>query len=178
MTDQNLDQQYSLLFSVRRSVRYHMRRCRFFDRLNMTTSAMAVIFGSATMAALLAQADQRYAITAAAIVTIFAAADLVIGSARMARLHTDLAKRFIVLEQAVQKPNKPTANQITTWNSSRLDIEAEEPPVLRALDSICHNELLRAMGIKKGAVTITWYQRLFAQLLDLRDHTITATQTN
>ena len=28
----------------------------------------------------------------------------------------------------------------------RLELETTEPPALRALDTICHNELLRAVG--------------------------------
>jgi hypothetical protein len=45
--------------------------------------------------------------------------------------------------------------------------------VLRVLDSICHNELLRAMGYDRSQyVEIAWYQRLLAQFVDVREHAI------
>jgi hypothetical protein len=54
-----------------------------------------------------------------------------------------------------------------------LAIEADEPPILRVLDAICHNELLRAMGYpKEREAQIAWYQRLLASFVDIREHAI------
>jgi hypothetical protein len=38
-----------LLFGVRRSIRYHMRRRRFFDRLDFWTRFLTVITGGGTV---------------------------------------------------------------------------------------------------------------------------------
>jgi hypothetical protein len=153
-----------LLFGVRRSVRYHSRRRMFFDRLHTVTSALGVIFGSATILAVLTEAGPRYAVLAAAVVTIFSALDLVIGTDRSARLHQDLAeKRMMSLTTA------PTAKDLKDCGGERLDIESDEPPVLRVLDVLCHNELCRAMGRERSHMAkVAWYQRLFAQLIDVR----------
>ena len=57
--------------------------------------------------------------------------------------------------------------------AGRLEIERDEPPVLRVLDSICHSELLRATGYDRSQyVEIAWYQRLLAQFVDVREHAI------
>lgn len=45
---------HNLLFGVRRSIRYHQRRRRFFDNLARGKTWLAFVFGSAAMATLLA----------------------------------------------------------------------------------------------------------------------------
>jgi len=49
----------------------------------------------------------------------------------------------------------------------RLAIESDEPPTLRVLDSLCHNEVLRALGQEAHRVgPISGWQRLFAHVFD------------
>jgi hypothetical protein len=55
----------------------------------------------------------------------------------------------------------------------RLEIEANEPPVKRVLDSLCHNDLCRAMGCAPDQfVQVKLYQRMFAQFVDINQHKI------
>lgn len=165
-------QHHDLLFSVRRSVRYHNRRRMFFDRLHLLSSAVGVVFGSATIISLLSSFGTLYTVLSASVVTVFSTVDLVVGSAQMARLHADLARRFITLEKKIITA-VCDQTELTKLVAERLDIEADEPPVLRVLDSLCHNELMRAMGYEKERfLTILWYQRLFAQIFDLREYRI------
>jgi hypothetical protein len=42
------------------------------------------------------------------------------------------------------------ATALAAFTARRLEIEADEPPILKVLDSVCHNELLRAMGYDKS----------------------------
>jgi hypothetical protein len=49
----------------------------------------------------------------------------------------------------------------------------EEPPVLRVLDALCHNEELRAMGYATSQMAkIGWLQRLLAPFIDIRSDKI------
>ena len=160
---------YKLQFGIRRSVRYHMRREAFYSFLNRITSAMAVIFGSAAMASLLTDINNRYAVLAAAVVTVFSAFDLVIGTASMARLHSDLRRRFLTLEKRLALMHEPDAQQLADMQNARLDIEADEPPILRALDTICHNDLLRAEGYPMDSgvyIPLKLYQRWTAHIIN------------
>lgn len=169
------DMRHSLLFGVRRSVRYHSRRRQFFDRYRLFTNAVSVIFGSAAIAAVLSPLGKEYTVGAAAVVTVFSLIDLVVGSARMARLHEDLGRQFIELEKETISiaEGQFTEENALRLTAARLSIEADEPPVKRVLDSLCHNELLRAMGYgREEFVKVRWYQRLFAQLLDIQEHHI------
>lgn len=168
-----IDSLHDLLFGVRRSIRYHVRRRMFFDRLNLTASAVSVIFGSAAMAAMLGDLGRGWVTAAAAVVTVVSAINLVVGAARMARLHADLARRFVELEQQIVLASGAAESAVSRFTATRLGIEAEEPPVLRVLDSLCHNELMRAMGYPPAdLLRIRWYQRLLAQILDIEDHAI------
>ena len=164
----------SLLFSIRRSIRYHNRRRMFFDRLNIVSNALSVIFGSTTFFALLPAIElQCLAIGAAAMVTIISTINMVVGSVRAARLHSDLARRFIELEKKLVADGAPNKKLLSDITQERLDIEADEPPALIVLDAICHNELMRSMGYKEERMLrIGPFQRLLAQIVDYRRHTI------
>lgn len=163
----------NVLFDVRRSVRYHIRRRRFFDRLDQFTNMLGLVFGSTAVYGVMNDnADLKpLAIGAAAIVTIFSAINLVVGSARQAREHADFARQFVDLEK---KMNATLSEQLLQEiTHARLAIEAEEPPIMRVLDCICHNELCQALGYEERA-KITWIQRLFAQVFDIRPDLIKA----
>lgn len=163
------DDGYDLLFGVRRSIRYHLRRQRFFERWHAFTNAVSVVFSSAVLAVLIGELSDFWVILAAAVVTLFAVTDLVIGTSRMATLHNELARRFIFLEKKTHKARADDPATLTRLIDERLDIEADEPPPLRVLDCLCHNELLRAMDYAPDCgqyARVRWWQRLTAQFFD------------
>lgn len=164
-------QSHELLFDVRRSVRYHDHRKQFFDRLHNLTAIVGLVFGSATMVSLLAEADSIITISMALVVTTMSAIDLVVGFSKAARLHSDLSHEFIILEKDIVLKENPNTKQLAKFTARRLDIELKEPPVLRVLDTICHNELARSMGYDKSEYKeIGWFQRMMADLIDIGAH--------
>ncbi len=176
MGDENEKKLKDLLFGVRRSIRYHNRRTRFFDRTHKLSTFLSALGGTATLASVLAKAGPAWTLSCALAVAVFSVIDLVVGTAQAARLHNDLSKRFFALEKSIISLKAPEAENIAELTAQRLDIEADEPPPLKVLDSMCHNELLRAMGYDKSEfVEIKWYQRRFSQLFDLREHIIRRT---
>ncbi|HFT8585412.1 TPA: hypothetical protein ACGSTF_004715 [Pseudomonas aeruginosa] len=165
------DRWHEMLFGIRRPIRYHQRRRSFFDRLDQGSNMLSVIFGSAAIYGILEREYQAVALMASALVTVLASINLVVGSAQRARAHSDFSRRYVELEKHMLGcPNEQNLRQVS---ADRLGIEAEEPPVLHVLNAICHNEMMRAMGYKKEKLAkIGWCQRLFAQLIDLREHSI------
>lgn len=164
-----------LLFGVRRSIRYHTRRWRFYDRVSSWCKFLSVLGGTAAISVVLAKFGSEWTISSAAVVVFFSSLDLVIGSAQKARLHNDFSRQFVELEKDILIKEGMTTSDIKGFTARRLEIEAQEPPPLRILDMICHNELCRAMGYsEKHQVTIKWYQRLFCQIIDLGDYSITS----
>ncbi len=165
---------HSLMFDVRRSVRYHNRRRAFFDRWGLITNATTIFFGSATILTILQDSGLKWlAVTSAALVTLFSTVDLVVGTTRAGRLHSDLSRRFIDLEREMTQAGAYDEATQRLFTARRLEIEADEPPILRVLDSICHNELMRAMGYDQSKMLkIGWLQRRLSQFFDFREHTI------
>ena len=157
---------FNLLFGVRRSVRYHSRRQMFFDRCHKVTSGINVIFGSAALMTILANWPKETTGVAALMVALFSTIDLVVGHSLRARDHQDLYRRYIELENdLVSKPLD--AELVTQGTTRRLSLEAEEPPVKRILDVICHNDLARSMGCDSSEMwRVKWYQRWPAQFFD------------
>ena len=163
---------WDLLFGVRRSVRYHARRERFFDGAHNLGALAAAVAGSAAVAALLGELDPALTTAAVAVTAVAGACELVFRTARAARLHNDLARDFIALEKelVVAGEDLPAA-ELRALEAARLDIEAREPPPLRVLDAMCHDELVTALGIEDAERSnLTWWQRRLAPFVDVGAH--------
>ena len=171
------DKLHGLLFDIRRSVRYHNRRRAYYDRCHNVSTILGLVGGSAVVVALLAETvSHEMTLIFGAVVAIASAIDLIIGSSGKARLHHDYARQYFNLEKEIASAGRSISEeQLAGWTKARLDIEAEEPPVLHILNVICHNELCRAMGYKEDQmVKIGPIQRLFSGIMDIGEHKIQA----
>ncbi|MFM8332628.1 MAG: hypothetical protein ACKN9T_13140 [Candidatus Methylumidiphilus sp.] len=165
---------HRLLFGVRRSIRYHQKRIAFYSFCNTITNVLVLICSSAAFSLLLANRQDKISMYCSLFVTIITTVELIIGTTRKSVLHESLKRRFINLEQEIMNTEETkTKQKYTKFYKERLFIETDEPPPLRVLDAICHNELMRSMGYdKSGLATIKWYQRLFSQFIDIKSHAI------
>jgi hypothetical protein len=162
------DERYGLLFDVRRSVRYHTRRRRWFDRLHRITVFASVILGSATFASLNGTLlSPNWSVFFAAAITIISALDLVFSHAVRARIHHDFQRRWISLEREIIRAGVYDGSKYVDLCEKRLEIEAEEDPTMRVLDVLCHNEQVLADG-HGDRFRVTFMQRLLANLTDWR----------
>ena len=177
MDEELSESYYGLLFGVRRSARYHARRRAFFERLHGAVIFLAVISGSATFTAFATDLGKEWPdwlrFFPSVALTVLAAGDMVFGWARKAWLHADLARKFIDLEREMETTLDPDPDRVAAWTGRRLQVEGDEPPVKQVLNILCHNELSRAMGRpKEKQYDVKFVQRLFAQVVDLREDTI------
>ncbi len=165
MNPENLNNDWHiLLFGVRRSARYHEKRERFFHRLNRVVLFLNVAFGSAAVVAVISELGHGWIVAFSALVAMASALDLVVDTGGSARLHADLRRRFVALESAMIG-EEPDQEKLTRFTRERLAIEQDEPPVLRALDVLCHNELVRALGYgREKEHTLPLWRRLLAQV--------------
>lgn len=176
VTGRNCHEDYhNLLFGVRRSVRYHNRRRRFYTVFHKSQVFCSLLLASATVMAFTWIGDGWtlwIKISLATLVSGLSVLDLVFGSVDKTWLHANLERQFIELERQLEAArDNPTAELIVQMTDWRLDIERQEPPVLRVLDTLCHNELVRAMGYgAEQQVRVSFCQRLFANWFDFRDH--------
>lgn len=168
---------HRLLFGVKRSVRYHAKRRQFFERCHRLIKIFALIAGSAAFVSVVKD-NKLLAVTCTLITTFFSALDMIIKFSENARIHTELAQEFVDLQQmivAVDEAKSAVELQVILRGlmASRLKIETKEPPILRVLDTLCHNELLRAEGYDtKDYVQVNWYQRLMSQIVDINQSSL------
>lgn len=157
-------QQYGLLFDVRRSIRYHDRRRAFFERMHRLTSALTIILAGGVIFELAGTGSPApWLQWVGALAAILAALDMVVGYSARANLHAGLRVRFVDLEIAILAGDLDAL----TWQAhrqARLVIERDEPPIYRALDLLCHNELCQAEGSEPNAI-VGRFQSATSQIL-------------
>ncbi len=162
---ENLDEPtYELLFGIRRSIRYHLYRRRFYEVWN-TVIVTVGVFGSSTGAALIAIKEIRddlwwIPVVFAATVAIFSAVSLAVGVAGKANLHAELASNFAYLETRLIPIKSLDEEERGALVKERLLIEVKEPPPMRLLDVICHIEILASLGYLKSQPDICPLRRM------------------
>lgn len=168
------DAQYGLLFGVRRSIRYHDRRRAFFEQLHRLTSALTILLAGSVFFDLAKPGDTApWLLWVSAGAAALAALDMVVGYSTRATQHRELKGRFVALEMAMLDGG----NDDEAWrrhHRARLAIERDEPPIYRALDCLCHNELLAAEGMRRDKhpedyASLTPWQQFTSQWLHWAD---------
>lgn len=163
------DEQYGLLFDIRRSVRYHDRRRAFYEQLHHVTSLMTILMAGSVLFDLGKSGQTAsWLMVLSVVAALLAAADMVIGYSRRATVHAGLRGRFADLEIAMLCGGKTDA-EWEGYQRDRLLIEKDEPAVYKVLDLLCRNELLVAEGftLQQHAsqfARINWWQKLTSQL--------------
>lgn len=136
---------YEDLFGARKSIRYHQRRRSFFENLHAVASTLQVIAGASAIVALVS-GHPYWGVSLAAAAAALVVLDLVVGTSRKATAHVGLARQFAELERAMvpweHRTSELDATQVTEFRQRRLKIEESEPPKLRVVDILCHNELV------------------------------------
>lgn len=160
------------LFDVRRSARYHERRCAFFTVLHRLTNITAILLAGVVLAELSASHASPWWIRALAVIGgLFSASDLVVGFGPRGDAHREFKRRFVALERKTLKGG----DLLQKLTDKRLNIETEEPPIYRALDVLCHNEVCRALGKDKCEFyKVPRRVRWTAQVLHWNDYSFAA----
>ncbi|KXB18747.1 hypothetical protein ADT28_12630, partial [Xylella fastidiosa] len=153
---------WELLWGVQKSQRYHSSRMAFFDRCNTLSSFIGLLGASAVIASFGKCAAEWMAVAGAVTVTIATSINLVTGTAQMARIHSDLRRRFSQLESDIVKHPDTTQEQISAWTAQRLGIESDEPPIFVALDILCENQVTRSYADLKDHPSrkLPWFKRV------------------
>lgn len=168
-----------LLFSICRSIRYHGRRQGFYRGCQDLTLFLAFLLSTATIALFLAETLSNYPpwvkLLPAVVTSVLVGITLVYRVGEKACDHANFRRQFIVLEQRLVAGRYLVDQELNELvqevNKERLNIESYEPKVKKVLDTICHNELLRAMGYPQSdEIEIEFWQRRFAPFFDFREY--------
>jgi hypothetical protein len=167
MTDELSEKRHEISYRLRLSVRYHQRRVRFFDGWDLLAKGLSILAGTSAIGALWAD-EKHLAAWITAGITAVTTLSLVCGVAAKARLHADFARKYLELEASLVSSVNPTEQFLADIDGKVRMIEAQEPPPLGALVTLCQNELARQEGHEGHVVPLPVYQRWLAQFFDFQ----------
>ena len=158
----------AMFFGVKRTVRYHLHRRRFFKFWKAVTDFLVIASGGTVISLASAQDKKTWIVVAAGAVTaLFGTLDLVIGFSDKSRDHRDLLEKFSKLEAEMTK-DAVAKERLVEFTNKRLELEVDEPPIKRVLNMFSHNELVIAMDCpQEHLADIKWWQSLAKQFIDI-----------
>ena len=163
---------HDLLWRVRLSALYHLKRERFLDGVDRASSAVAALGGAAAFASI--QTNPDFGQSVAGLIAIISACSLVYSPAAKARRHAELARDFRLLEADVVEQTDWSDEKLAKFSSQYSRLEASEPAALGALVTQCHNELAAAQGSRDHITPLRWYERLLKNWFDFDQSTTQA----
>ncbi len=149
-------------YNVQVGIRYHMYRQGFYIRLG---TMMAIAYLALLIVALLCctaggeVAGLRPEIASALLLVVLSAGTVGYASDR-ARLHDDLRCKYLELEAQIFRGEGAEKG----WLECICRIEAQEPPIKRALVSFCQDEVNYINGLQRSKA-MPWYKALTKQLI-------------
>lgn len=161
---------WELLWALRLSALYHLKRERFLDGADKAAKAITALGGAAAFSQL--KDHPAFGMWVVGFITVVSTLSLVYGAAAKARKHAELARDFRRLESEVLAAGAAiTPAQVTKFEAQRVSLESSEPAALGALVTQCHNELCEAHGLRDCVTPLPFWHRIFKNWLDI-DQTI------
>ena len=163
---------WELLWRVRLSALYHLKRERFLDGVDKTSKAISALGGAAAFSQVRDDGVLGFWITGT--ITVIATLSLVYGPSVRARKHAELARDFKKLEaEIISSGRSLTDSQLAKLDAQFLSLESSEPASLGALVTQCHNELSCANDLQAHVTPLPFWQKLFKNWFDF-DQTISS----
>ncbi len=156
---------WDLLWRVRLSALYHLKRERFLDGIDKSAKLIGALGGAAAFSQIKTNGDIGQYITA--LITVVSTVSLVYGPSAKARKHAELARDFKKLEAKIIEIGKLVSEAILSgFESQFLSIESSEPAALGALVTQCHNELCEAYGLRENITPLPIWQKILKNYFD------------
>ena len=165
------DRTYRLWFGVHRSVRYHEHRREFYERWHRWTIMLCALGSSIASGLYFLSVELMWvAVTLTVIVAASSLLDWGAQAGRSALDHAELQRRFSMLEQEFASGKTLTDSEYSRLTCARLEIERAEPSTLRLLDTVCHFEVLKALGDERDFPYFPWLRRLLLYLSSQKEY--------
>lgn len=162
---------WGLLWGIRLSALYHLKRERFLDGVDKAAKAVSAIGGAAAFSQI--KDNATFGLWVIGFITLVSTLSLVYGPSTKARKHAELARDYKRLEaEVISVGGAISEPQISKFNSQLVSLEASEPASLGALVTQCHNELCEAIGDKSQITPLPFLHWLFKNWFDI-DQTVT-----
>ena len=163
-----IDLRHNALYQAELSALYHRKRERFLALCDRAGKALALVAGTAAFSSILGTAEAKS--YAGLVVGIATLPGLIFAWADKARLHSELAQKYITLQSEIISVGERdfTEEQCFSWQARLRSIEVNEPPTLTILVRICQNQIAMAAGQSDAAYKISSTERFFAQIFDMQ----------
>lgn len=166
------DRRHRLLFKVRLSVLYHLKRERYFDVADKWCSMLTAVAATAAVAALLKRVPD-FDLAAAIATAVLALIPLVLNPAERARKHGQIAADFRRLRADAERAGERwTEAQCDEFTGRALDIETTEPAALGALVVDCQNQVTASVDPNAKTHRLRLHERLLMHLWDFDTNAI------
>lgn len=158
---------HAALYRAELSVLYHRKRERFLALCDRVGKGIALVAGTAAFSSLLDSASAK-----AAMGSIVAAATLpglVFAWADKARLHSELAQKYIglIAEVTAKGERNYTEEDCFEWQARLRTLEINEPPPLSILVTMCQNQLALAANDSNAICEIPCWKVWLAHFIDM-----------
>ena len=161
---------WGLLWNIRLSALYHLKRERFLDGADKASKAFSALGGAAAFSQIKSSGEGGLLITG--LITLISTLTLVYSTSSKARRHAELARDFRRLEADILVLGDAiTMSDIAKFESKRVSLESAEPASLGALVTQCHNELCESFGLIEQITPLGFLDRFFKNIVDI-DQTI------
>jgi hypothetical protein len=161
---------WGLLWNIRLSALYHLKRERFLDGADKASKALSALGGAAAFSQL--KTSPEFGLWVIGFITLVSTMSLVYSTSSKARKHAELARDFRRLEADILALGDAiTVPDIAKFDSKRVSLEASEPASLGALVTQCHNELCESFGLIEQITKLGPMDRMFKNIIDI-DQTI------
>ena len=169
------DRLHALRHYLLRNIRYHTRRAALFAQWHKLTAFVGVFFGSTAAMSFLFSDTPTAASVMAAIVALFSAIDLVVGTAAKEAQHMELRRRWIALQKRFEVEGLTSDIQQTLRS-----IEMDEPAELSVVEMQAHNDATLALlgdDGRKELLQIPLKKRIIGQFMNIDTSSITKAPT-
>lgn len=140
-----------LRFNALRNALYHTARRRFLERLGRLFNFIVILLGAAAVGDFVSFLSIPHPQQAIGLVVAFVGAlQLVFDFGRQARDHQVLQRDYYTLLADMDRVTVPTDEKLAEWRGKLTVINADEPPVLRAIDAKAYNDAVDAMEFDRG----------------------------
>ena len=169
LREEQWDRYNKALFRVKRSIRYHSHRQRYFERCHRIVMFVPLLLSPVIVFLLTAEVSQMTRAVGLSVLplagALCTASDAVIGFMQKAWTHHDFIRQFTDVQQRLLGMDWQDTEALTAVDQTIVEIEKLEPPIHRTLNLLCRNEELEAEGYPKSEWSeIGPVRRFFAQV--------------
>ncbi|MFT7775675.1 hypothetical protein [Roseateles sp.] len=165
-------------YRVSLSALYHLKRERFFDVIDKSSSMFTALAATSVVATTLKQIPVLD-VTAALATAALSIIPLVFTPAEKARRHSQAAADYRRLLAEIELAGEHwSEEQANVFASRERELGAGEPASLSALVIHCQNQLAISRNKLKSVIPLKWYERLLMQWIDFDANRIISRKVN